>query len=176
MTAAVPEPVPVIVVMGVSGSGKSTVGGLLAERLGVPYAEADDFHPPANIAKMSAGHPLDDADRAPWLDAIAAWIAARGGRGGVVSCSALRRRYRDRLRVAAPDLFFLHLDGSPELIASRLAARMQHFMPSGLLASQFEALEPLEPDEAGVVVPITGGPQQIADRALAALPGRTGAV
>ncbi len=123
MTAAVPEPVPVIVVMGVSGSGKSTVGGLLAERLGVPYAEADDFHPPANIAKMSAGHPLDDSDRAPWLDAIAAWIAERGDRGGVVSCSALRRRYRDRLRASAPGLFFLHLDGSPELIASRLAAR-----------------------------------------------------
>ncbi|MCL2732349.1 MAG: gluconokinase [Actinomycetia bacterium] len=173
MTAAAPAPQPVIVVMGVSGSGKSTVGGLLAERLGVPYAEADDFHPPANIAKMSAGHPLDDADRAPWLDAIAEWIAARGDHGGVVSCSALRRRYRDRLRVAAPDLFFLHLDGPPDLIASRLAARMQHFMPSGLLASQFEALEPLEAGEAGAVVPITGGPQEIADRALAALPGRT---
>ena len=95
MTAAEPQ-LPVIVVMGVSGSGKSTVGGLLAERLGVPYAEADDFHPPANIAKMSAGHPLDDADREPWLDAIAHWIAERRGQGGVVSCSALRRRYRDR--------------------------------------------------------------------------------
>jgi gluconokinase len=174
MTAAAPAPKPVIVVMGVSGSGKSTVGGLLAERLGVPYAEADDFHPPANIAKMSAGHPLDDADRAPWLDAIAEWIAARGDRGGVVSCSALRRRYRDRLRAAAPDLFFLHLDGSPELIASRLAARMQHFMPSGLLASQFAALEPLEADESGAVVPVTGGPQEIADRALAALPAPAG--
>jgi len=175
MTAAVPAPKPVIVVMGVSGSGKSTVGGLLAERLGVPYAEADDFHPPANIAKMSAGHPLDDADRAPWLDAIAEWIAARGDRGGVVSCSALRRRYRDRLRIAAPGLFFLHLDGPPELIAARLAVRMQHFMPAGLLASQFEALEPLEDDEAGAVVPVTGGPQEIAERALAALPDRTGA-
>ncbi|NJP47434.1 gluconokinase [Actinacidiphila epipremni] len=161
---------PVVVVMGVSGSGKSTVGGLLAERLGVVYAEADDFHPAANIAKMSAGHPLDDADRAPWLDAIAAWIAERGGRGGVVSCSALRRRYRDRLRAAAPDLFFLHLDGSAELIGSRLAARMQHFMPPGLLRSQFEALEPLAADESGAVVSIEGGPQQIAERALAALP------
>ena len=114
MTAAEPQ-LPVIVVMGVSGSGKSTVGGLLAERLGVPYAEADDFHPPANIAKMSAGHPLDDADREPWLDAIAHWIAERRGQGGVVSCSALRRRYRDRLRATAPDLFFVHLDGPPEL-------------------------------------------------------------
>ncbi|MBD0738375.1 gluconokinase [Streptomyces sp. CBMA29] len=161
---------PVVVVMGVSGSGKSTVGGLLAERLGVPYAEADDFHPAANIAKMSAGHPLDDADRAPWLDAIGAWIAQREGKGGVVSCSALRRRYRDHLRQGAPDLFFLHLDGPPELIASRLAARMQHFMPSELLRSQFATLEPLEPDEAGAVVTIEGGPQEIADRALAAVP------
>jgi gluconokinase len=172
MTAA-PGALPVIVVMGVSGSGKSTVGGLLAERLGVPYAEADDFHPPANIAKMSAGHPLDDADRAPWLDAIADWIAERGDRGGVVSCSALRRRYRDRLRRADPGLFFLHLDGPPELIASRLAARMEHFMPSGLLASQFEALEALGADEAGAVVGIEGTPQEIAARALAALPGAT---
>jgi gluconokinase len=172
MTAA-PGALPVIVVMGVSGSGKSTVGGLLAERLGVPYAEADDFHPPANIAKMSAGHPLDDADRAPWLDAIAGWIAERGDRGGVVSCSALRRRYRDRLRRADPGLFFLHLDGPPELIASRLAARMEHFMPSGLLASQFEALEALGADEAGAVVGIEGTPQEIAARALAALPGAT---
>jgi gluconokinase len=156
--------------MGVSGSGKSTVGGLLAERLGVTYAEADDFHPAANIAKMSAGRPLDDADRAPWLDVIAEWIAGRGARGGVVSCSALRRRYRDRLREAAPGLFFLHLDGSPALIASRLSARDRHFMPPGLLASQFEALEPLEPGEAGAVVPIDGTAQQIAERALSAVP------
>ncbi|MCZ4096656.1 AAA family ATPase [Streptomyces sp. So13.3] len=164
-----PSP-PVVVVMGVSGSGKSTVGGLLAERLGVPYAEADDFHPPANIAKMSAGHPLDDSDREPWLDAIANWVTERDGLGGVVSCSALRRRYRDRLRAAAPRLFFLHLDGPPELIAARLAARMQHFMPPGLLRSQLEALEPLDADEAGAVVTIDGGPQQIAERAYAALP------
>lgn len=169
-TTTRPPHSPVVVVMGVSGSGKSTVGGLLAERLGVPYAEADDFHPAANIAKMSAGHPLDDTDRAPWLDAIAAWIAQRGGRGGVVSCSALRRRYRDQLRTGTPDLFFLHLDGPPELIASRLAARMQHFMPSGLLRSQFDALEPLAADEAGAVVTIEGGLRETADRALAAVP------
>jgi gluconokinase len=161
---------PLVVVMGVSGSGKSTVGGLLAERLGVPYAEADDFHPPANIAKMAAGHPLDDTDRAPWLDAIADWITDRHGEGGVVSCSALRRRYRDRLRAAAPALFFVHLDGSEELIAARLTARMSHFMPPGLLRSQFDALEPLGPDEAGAVVAIDGGPQQLAERAYAALP------
>lgn len=169
MTAG-PVPRPVIVVMGVSGSGKSTVGGLLAERLGVPYAEADDFHPPANIAKMSAGRPLDDADRAPWLDAIAGWIAGRGDRGGVVSCSALRRRYRDRLRAAAPGILFVHLDGTAELIAARLGARTRHFMPPGLLDSQLGALEPLDADEAGVVVPIQGGPQQITERALELLP------
>lgn len=161
---------PVVVVMGVSGSGKSTVGMLLAQRLGVAYAEADDFHPAANIAKMAAGHPLDDADRAPWLDVIAEWIAARGERGGVVSCSALRRRYRDRLREARPDLFFVHLDGSPALIAARLSARQRHFMPPGLLASQFEALEPLEPGEAGAVVPVDGSAEEIAGRALAAVP------
>lgn len=162
---------PVIVVMGVSGSGKSTVGGLLAERLGVPYAEADDFHPPANIAKMAAGHPLDDADRAPWLSAIAGWIAEHDQRGGgVVSCSALKRAYRDRLRGAAPDLFFLHLDGAPELIAARLTARLGHFMPSGLLHSQIDDLEPLAADEAGAVVSIEDGPSEITDRAYAALP------
>lgn len=163
-------PPSLVVVMGVSGSGKSTVGMLLAERLGVPYAEADDFHPPANIAKMSAGDPLDDRDRAPWLDAIAAWIVERGDGGGVVSCSALRRRYRDRLRQDTPGLFFLHLDGSEELIAGRLAARTRHFMPAGLLRSQFEALEPLEPDEAGAVVAIGDDPERITERALAALP------
>ncbi|WP_405579748.1 gluconokinase [Streptomyces sp. NBC_01190] len=172
MTAA-PVTLPVIVVMGVSGSGKSTVGGLLAERLGVPYAEADDFHPPANIAKMAAGRPLDDADRAPWLDAIAEWIAGRGDRGGVVSCSALRHRYRDRLRLdlPAPGLFFVHLDGSPRLIAARLAARTGHFMPPELLRSQFEALEPLRPGEAGVVVSVEGGAADIVQRILDALPG-----
>ena len=169
MTAADPQ-FPVVVVMGVSGSGKSTVGLLLAQRLGVPYAEADEFHPPANIAKMSAGHPLDDADRAPWLDAIGAWIKEREGHGGVVSCSALNRRYRDRLRASAPDLFFVHLEGPPELISSRLAARMEHFMPPDLLRSQFDALEPLGDDENGAVVPIDSAPQAITERAYHVLP------
>ncbi|MGW5352360.1 gluconokinase [Streptomyces sp. NPDC004031] len=168
--AAGPAARAVVVVMGVSGSGKSTVGGLLAERLGVEYAEADDFHPAGNIAKMAAGQPLDDTDRAPWLDAIAGWIAGRGDRGGVVSCSALRRRYRDRLRAAGAGVFFLHLDGTPELIGARLAARTEHFMPAGLLGSQFEALEPLDADEPGAAVPLDGGPAEIAERALAVLP------
>jgi gluconokinase len=156
--------------MGVSGSGKTTVGELLAERLGLPYAEADDFHPPENVAKMAAGHPLDDADRAPWLDAIAHWLRERGDKGGVVSCSALRRRYRDRLRADAPGMFCVHLDGTQEQIAERLASRAGHFWPAELLRSQFDALEPLDADEAGAVVPIGGEPDEVADRALAALP------
>ncbi|OEU89488.1 gluconate kinase [Streptomyces abyssalis] len=155
--------------MGVSGSGKSTVGELLAERLQVPYAEADSFHPPANIRKMSAGTPLDDEDRRPWLDAIAGWLSERDGRGGVVSCSALRRRYRDRLRASGAAMFFLHLDGSEELIAQRLQGREGHFMPRSLLRSQFASLEPLEPDEHGTALAIGGTPQQVTERALAAL-------
>ncbi|GAA4664752.1 gluconokinase [Streptomyces chumphonensis] len=158
-----------VVVMGVSGSGKTTVGTRLAERLAVPYAEADDFHPPGNVAKMAAGTPLTDEDRAPWLDAIAEWLAGRGGAGGVVTCSALKRRYRDRLRSAAPGVFFLHLDGSPELVARRLGERRGHFMPPSLLRSQFDALEPLHEDEPGAAVGIDGSPEETVERALAAL-------
>ncbi|MDT3398589.1 gluconokinase [Streptomyces sp. B1866] len=158
--------------MGVSGTGKSTVGALLAEDLGVPYADADDFHPPANIAKMSAGTPLEDADRWPWLDAIGAWARdhSRPGRpGGVVSCSALRRAYRDRLRAAAPGLCFLHLTGERELIAGRMAARKGHFMTARLLDSQLATLEPLQPDEPGTALDIAPEPETIAARAADAL-------
>jgi gluconokinase len=161
---------PLILIMGVSGSGKTTVGTMLADRLGVPYAEADDFHPPENIAKMSAGAPLDDADRAPWLDAIGVWLGGHSSGGAVVSCSALKRRYRDRLKQAAPGLFFLHLNGSFELIAHRLADRRDHFMPARLLRSQFADLEPLDPEEPGATVPVDGTPEEVTDRALAALP------
>ncbi|MFC5719059.1 gluconokinase [Streptomyces gamaensis] len=160
---------PVVVVMGVSGTGKTTIGPLVAQALGVVYAEGDDFHPAANIAKMSAGVPLDDADRAPWLDAIGAWAAGRGGQGGVVSCSALKRAYRDRLRAAAPGLVFLHLTGDRALIAERMAARKGHFMTSRLLDSQFATLEPLEADEAGAAVDVTPGAEVIAERAVTAL-------
>lgn len=164
------NPVPLVVVMGVSGSGKSTVGTLIAERLGVVYAEADDFHPAANVRKMAAGEPLDDEDRRPWLDSIAEWLAGRTAQGGVVSCSALRRRYRDRLRrESGARLFFVHLDGSEELIAQRVAERKGHFMPRSLLRSQFETLEPLEEDEPGAAVSVDGPPQEITERALAAL-------
>ncbi|MDX3611258.1 gluconokinase [Streptomyces europaeiscabiei] len=153
---------PLVVIMGVSASGKTTVGQLLAQRLGVPYAEADDFHPAANVAKMRAGHPLDDEDRRPWLDEIARWLADHADSGGVVSCSALKRRYRDRLVSAARHVFFLHLDGSRELIAARITARQGHFMPPGLLDTQFADLEPLGDDEAGAAIPIDGTPQETA--------------
>ncbi|MEV5341578.1 gluconokinase [Streptomyces sp. NPDC052676] len=159
----------VVVVMGVAGTGKTTIGPLLAARLGVPYAEGDDFHPQANIAKMSAGTPLTDEDRLPWLDAIGGWADGRAGLGGVVSCSALKRSYRDRLRAAAPGLVFVHLTGDRALIEDRMAHRRGHFMPTALLDSQFATLEPLEADEAGVAVDVSGGPEEIAERAVRAL-------
>ncbi|MEV8402318.1 gluconokinase [Streptomyces niveus] len=159
----------VVVVMGVAGTGKTTVGPLLAAALGVPYAEGDDFHPPANIAKMSAGTPLDDDDRWPWLDAIGRWAHGRAGLGGVVSSSALKRAYRDRLRAAAPDAVFLHLTGERALIERRMADRKGHFMPTALLDSQFATLQPLGDDEAGVTVDVAGTPEEIAERGVAAL-------
>ncbi|MDI9883158.1 gluconokinase [Streptomyces sp. HNM0645] len=159
----------VVVVMGVAGTGKTTIGPLLAEALGVPYAEGDDFHPAGNIAKMSAGIPLDDADRGPWLDAIGRWAHGRAGLGGVVSCSALKRTYRDRLRTAAPDVEFLHLTGDRALIERRMAERKGHFMPTALLDSQFATVQPLQGDEAGVAVDVSGSPQEITERAVTAL-------
>ncbi|GGQ32168.1 gluconokinase [Streptomyces mutabilis] len=159
----------VVVVMGVAGTGKTTIGPLLAARLGVPYAEGDDFHPPANIAKMTAGTPLTDEDRWPWLDAIGGWAHGRAGLGGVVSSSALKRSYRDRLRAAAPGVVFVHLTGSRELIEDRMSHRQGHFMPTALLDSQFATLQPLEPDEAGVAVDVAGTPEEIAERAVHAL-------
>ncbi|WP_395513935.1 gluconokinase [Streptomyces racemochromogenes] len=157
--------------MGVAGTGKTTVGRLLAEALGVPYAEGDAFHPAANVAKMSAGVPLDDADRRPWLDAVGRWIRGRGAPGGaVVAASCLKRAYRDRLRAAAPGtVVFVHLTGDRALVGERMAARTGHFMPPSLLDSQFAALEPLQPDEPGLAVDVAGTPQEITGRALAAL-------
>ncbi|MFJ4681523.1 gluconokinase [Kitasatospora sp. NPDC088783] len=162
---------PVIVVMGVSGVGKTTVARLLADRLDLPYAEADDFHPAANIAKMSAGTPLDDCDRQPWLRALGGWLGERAaaGSGGVVTCSALKRDYRDLLRAACPDAFFLHLSGSHDLVGDRLAHRTGHFMPPALLDSQYAALEPLQPDERGTVLDVGAAPDTLVDRAVAAL-------
>lgn len=145
---------PQIVVMGVSGSGKSTVGAALAQRLGVPFGDADDFHPPANIAKMSAGIALDDTDRQPWLEAIGEWLAERDSHGGVISCSALKVAYRDQLRAHAPRTTFVHLHGSRDVIARRQASRPGHFMPTSLLDSQFDTLEPLGSHEAGLVIDV----------------------
>jgi len=152
--------------MGVSGSGKSTVGAALARRLGVPFADADDFHPAANIAKMAAGTPLTDADRYPWLEAVGKWLGDHDD-GGVMSCSALKRAYRDRLRSHCPAIEFLHLTGSPEMIADRQAGRPGHFMPSALLKSQFDTLEPLAPDEHGIALDIGQSVESIVEEFLA---------
>jgi|SRR3954451_353057 gluconokinase len=145
---------PLVVVMGVSGSGKTTVGMSLAKHLEVEYGEADDFHPQRNVEKMRAGHALNDEDRWPWLEAIGVWLASHEGAGAVATCSALKRHYRDRLRAAAPDTVFLHLFGDPALLAQRMTGRTGHFMPTSLLASQLATLEPLQPDEAGIAVDI----------------------
>src|SRR6478609_4888928 len=143
-----------VTVMGVSGCGKTTVGAAHAQRLHVPFEDADDLHPPTNVAKMSAGVPLDDADRLPWLRAVGAWQDKHAATGGVMSCSALRRSYRDILREAAPEQVFVHLAGDRDLIARRVAARSGHFMPAALVDSQFATLEPLEPDERGVTLDV----------------------
>lgn len=162
-----------VVVMGVSGAGKTSVGRCLADALGGRFLDADDLHSPESIHKMSAGIPLDDADRWPWLDRVAAAIRAHPGRGGptVIACSALRREYRDRIRHGVTgSVFFVHLDGSKETIAARIGARGNHFMPTSLLDSQLRTLEPLEPDEHGVMVDIRGDVQAIVDTALATIP------
>lgn len=155
--------VDAVVVMGVCGCGKTTVGRHLAGLLGWPFLEGDELHPPANVAKMSAGIPLDDDDRWGWLDAIAARIT--GGRDAaqpiVVSCSALKRRYRDRLRAAGNRVFFLHLAGDRDTILGRMALREGHYMPVSLVDSQFAALEPLAADEAGVVRDVALPPDRI---------------
>lgn len=154
---------PLLVAMGVSGSGKTTVGVALARRLRVPFADADDFHSQANIAKMSAGIPLDDADRWPWLRAVGQWLAAHAEHGGVMSCSALHRRYRDVLRDAAPTVRFVHLDGSIKVMRRRLAGRTGHFMPASLIDSQFAALEPLGADEPGMVLDVDRPVDELVD-------------
>jgi gluconokinase len=139
--------------MGVSGSGKSTVGAALGQRLRVPFADADDLHPPANIAKMTAGEPLDDDDRRPWLETVGQWLADHA-QGGVMSCSALKRKYRDQLRQHSDTTVFLMLHGTPDVIRKRQASRPGHFMPESLLSSQFAILEMLAPDEAGIVIDV----------------------
>jgi 6-phosphogluconate dehydrogenase len=149
--------VRVVVFMGVSGSGKTTAGALMAGRLGWDFAEADDFHSDANVAKMSAGVPLTDQDRLPWLEALRQWIDQEiaAGRRGVMTCSALKRSYRELLR--APGVVFVHMAGSPATVESRLGARQGHFMPASLLASQYADLEQLDPDEDHVTVDLDRG-------------------
>jgi gluconokinase len=158
----------VVVVMGVSGSGKTTVGTALAATLGVEYAEADTFHPEANIVKMSSGIPLTDEDRRPWLHAIAGWIGAHQESGGVVTSSALKRGYRDVLR-SGGDVWFLYLRGERDVLAQRMKTRSGHFMPVSLLDSQLATLEPLAPDEHGLTVDITRSPEEIVDSAMSVL-------
>jgi gluconokinase len=164
-----------MVIMGVSGSGKSTVGALLGRRLGVPFIDGDDLHPAANKEKMRAGIPLDDDDRRPWLQEIGHTLAApqEDRQGVIVACSALKRRYRDLLREHAPDVVFLHLQGSVDTLAARMAARNHEFMPATLLASQLEALEPLDADERHVLLDVRQSPSEVVETAYAALAERT---
>jgi gluconokinase len=165
------EPPSVLVVMGVSGSGKTTVAALLAGRLNWEFADGDDFHPPANVEKMHSGVPLTDDDRWPWLGAIAAWVDATRSAGGhgVVACSALRRRYRDVLLGGRPDVRLVYLQGDRDLIGRRQAARHGHFMPTSLMKSQFETLEEPGPDEDPIVVSVEPRPREIVARILSLL-------
>jgi gluconokinase len=156
------KPPPLVVVMGISGVGKSAIGHELADRFGVEYVDGDDFHSESNIAKMSAGTPLTDDDRWPWLAEIGRWLAQHEAVGGVISCSALKRAYRDVLTAAAPRTQFLHLVGDHELIKRRMEHR-RHFMPVSLLESQEKTLEPLQDDERGWVFDITPSPAEIVD-------------
>lgn len=157
-----------IVIMGVQGSGKTTVGSRLAARLDVPFVDGDRLHPAGNVERMAAGLPLDDEHRTPWLRAVGETLAAADG-GIVVACSALRRRYRDTLRDHRPDLRFVELFADYDVVARRIAGRRHEFMPPSLLRSQFEQLEPLEPDERGWRVAAEGEPEDTVVAVLAAI-------
>jgi gluconokinase len=160
-----------VVVMGVSGVGKTTVAQGMSTILGWTFAEGDAFHSEANVAKMASGHPLTDEDRWPWLRSIGEWMSREiaAGRSAVVTCSALRRVYRDLLREGRPEVVFCHLVAGEALIGGRMSHRTDHYMPPSLLPSQLAALEPLEPDEPGVEVPVEGEADEVIARALAAL-------
>ena len=155
-----------VVVMGVSGCGKSSIGAAVARALGARFIDGDDLHPPENIAKMAAGIPLEDADRAPWLARVGEVLTAPQT---VVACSALKRRYRDQIRAQAADVVFLHLYGSRDVLMRRMAARPGHFMPVSLLDSQLAALEPPTPDERHVALDIDAPPAAICNAFVAAL-------
>lgn len=170
-----------LVFMGVSGCGKTTAAELAAQQLGWPYAEADEFHPQANIDKMASGHPLNDEDRRPWLETMRDWMTDHSetgntdpeadpedgaAPGSVVTCSALKRSYRDILREATGRVVFIQLDGPMEVVAERMTHRKGHFMPTSLLQSQYDTLESLEEDEDGVIVDLTETPENIIADAL----------
>jgi gluconokinase len=157
--------------MGVSGVGKSTVAKGLSTLMRWPFAEGDAFHPEANLAKMTSGQPLTDEDRWPWLRSIGDWMSEEiaAGRSGVVTCSALRRAYRDLLREGRPEVVFCHLAAGEDLVANRIGARQDHFMPPSLLHSQYDTLEPLEPDEPGAEVSVDGSAAEVLARAVTAL-------
>jgi beta-N-acetylhexosaminidase len=155
-----------VIVMGVSGCGKTTIGDLVARQLGVPFLDGDSLHPLENVAKMAAGTPLTDEDRWPWLATVGAQLANAGDAGMVLACSALRRSYRDAIRQQASDTVFLHLNGSKEVLKARTEGRTGHFMPPALLASQLATLEPLQEDELGMVVDIASPVAEVAAEAL----------
>lgn len=157
-----------LVVMGVSGTGKTSLAEALTQEFGLTFAEGDDLHPASNIDKMSAGFPLTDEDRAPWLALIAGWMTeqAQAGNNTVVTCSALKKSYRDTLRSAQGRVIFVHLAGEKAIIADRMQHRAGHFMPASLLDSQFATLEPLSPTEEGIVVDIAGSKQEVAQAAI----------
>ncbi|MGN9842216.1 gluconokinase [Nonomuraea sp. H19] len=166
-----PRPTRHIVVMGVSGAGKTTVARGISELTGLRFAEADEFHPAANVARMRAGIPLDDADRWPWLRDLASWMAARHVEGvsTVLACSALKRSYRDVLRQGPPDVEFVHLNGSAKLIRDRMARRTGHYMPAGLLDSQRAILEHLDLEESGMVLEVALPPDELVAAVVARL-------
>jgi gluconokinase len=160
-----------VVVMGVSGSGKTTVAHGIAAATGLLFAEADDFHSRASVEKMRAGIPLEDEDRWPWLQDLAAWMAERAaeGRSTVIACSALRRAYRDVLAAGPPTIDFVHLDGHVEVIRDRMSSRSGHYMPASLLDSQVATLEPLQPDESGIELDVSLPPEELVAQAVRGL-------
>lgn len=160
-----------VVVMGVQGVGKSTVGRLLGDRLGVPFIDGDRLHPQRNVESMAAGIPLTDADREPWLHAVGETLAAHSETGVVVACSALRRAYRDLIRSHDPHVHFVEPWGPIELVAERVGARSHEYMPATLLRSQYDTLEPLSDDESGLRVSVVETPEKIVDTVVAALTG-----
>jgi gluconokinase len=166
--------IPPIVVMGVQGAGKSTIGSMIAERLGLVFVDGDRLHSEENVARMAAGIALTDDERLPWLRDIGRVLSDGRDRGIVVVCSALKREYRDLLRDSVPDLFVVDPEGPMELVAARISEREHEYMPPELLQSQYDILEPLAADERGVIVDIALQPDEITDAAVRAIAQETG--